>query len=78
MPRLGLAISKKCAKRAVDRNRIKRIVRESFRLHRREGMPALDLVVLCRRDAIDAPNERLFASLSSHWKNLRDQTCVGC
>ena len=30
-PRLGLAISKKHAKRAVDRNRIKRIVRESFR-----------------------------------------------
>ncbi len=32
-PRLGLAISKKCAKRAVDRNRIKRQFRESFRLN---------------------------------------------
>jgi len=32
-PRLGLAISKKSAKRAVDRNRIKRVFRESFRLH---------------------------------------------
>jgi len=29
--RLGLAIAKKRAKRAVDRNRIKRVARESFR-----------------------------------------------
>lgn len=31
--RMGLAIAKKRIKRAVDRNRIKRLVRESFRQH---------------------------------------------
>ena len=31
-PRLGLAVPKKQIKTAVDRNRFKRIVRESFRL----------------------------------------------
>ena len=30
-PRLGLAISRRSAARAVDRNRIKRLVRERFR-----------------------------------------------
>ena len=49
---MGLAIAKKCARRAVDRNRLKRLVRESFRLERL-GLPGLDLVVMCRRDAVD-------------------------
>jgi ribonuclease P protein component len=42
--RLGLVVGKKLLKRAVDRNRVKRIVREQFRL-RRSGLPAYDLVV---------------------------------
>lgn len=43
-PRLGLVVGKKQLKRAVDRNRVKRIVREQFRLHRAE-LPACDLIV---------------------------------
>lgn len=42
--RLGLVVGKKLLKRAVDRNRVKRVVREQFRL-RRAGLPAVDLVV---------------------------------
>ena len=42
--RLGLVVGKKQLKRAVDRNRVKRIVREQFRL-RRANLPAVDLVV---------------------------------
>ena len=42
--RLGLVVGKKQLKRAVDRNRLKRIVREQFRL-RRAALPAYDLVV---------------------------------
>lgn len=48
-PRLGLAIAKKRAKRAVDRNKIKRIARESFRAHQME-FAGLHLVVM-NRDA---------------------------
>ncbi|MCK6390003.1 MAG: ribonuclease P protein component [Azonexus sp.] len=43
-PRLGLVIGKKLLKRAVDRNRVKRIVREHFRLQR-SHLPACDLIV---------------------------------
>ena len=42
--RLGLVVAKKLLKRAVDRNRVKRVVREQFRL-RRSALPAVDLVV---------------------------------
>ena len=42
--RLGLVVGKKLLKRAVDRNRLKRVVRENFRLRRLE-LPAYDLVV---------------------------------
>jgi ribonuclease P protein component len=43
-PRLGLVVGKKLLKRAVDRNRVKRVLREQFRL-RRAGLPACDLIV---------------------------------
>ncbi len=52
-PRLGLAIAKKNIKRAVDRNKIKRIARESFRLQQ-HTLIALDIVVLARREAATA------------------------
>jgi len=42
--RLGLVVGKKLLKRAVDRNRCKRVLREQFRLRRGE-LPACDLVV---------------------------------
>jgi len=50
--RIGLVVGKKQFKHAVDRNRVKRIVREQFRL-RREALPAFDLVV--RLHAKQAP-----------------------
>ena len=42
--RLGLVIGKKLLRRAVDRNRVKRCIRERFRL-RRSDLPACDLIV---------------------------------
>jgi ribonuclease P protein component len=46
-PRLGIAISRKCSRSAVVRNRIRRIIRESFRLCRHE-LGGVDLVFLGR------------------------------
>jgi ribonuclease P protein component len=42
--RLGLAITKRVAPRAVDRNRVKRIVREVFR-HAAPRLGAVDVVI---------------------------------
>ena len=42
--RLGLVVGKKQLKRSVDRNRVKRIIREQFRCLR-SSLPACDFVV---------------------------------
>ena len=68
-PRLGLAISKKNAKRAVDRNRIKRIVRESFR-HRQQGLSIADFVVMAKPVTKNSSKAELFKSLQQHWSRL--------
>jgi len=65
-PRLGLAIAKKNIKKAVHRNVIKRAVRENFRIQQ-ENLGNLDIVVLARREAVDAPQELLKKSLEKHW-----------
>jgi ribonuclease P protein component len=46
--RLGLMISKRYLKRAVDRNYLKRILREIFRHHHRD-LQGFDIVVMLRR-----------------------------
>jgi ribonuclease P protein component len=71
-PRLGLAVAVRVAGGAVARNRIRRIIRESFRLHQRE-IPALDLVVSARARARDASGESLHASLAVLWKKVSEQ-----
>lgn len=68
--RLGLAIRKKNCPGAVKRNRLKRIVRESFRTHR-EQLQGLDVVVLNQPQAAAACNKTLFDSLHRHWQRCR-------
>jgi len=70
--RLGLAISKKNAKRAVDRNRIKRIIRESFRLNL-QTLPPIDMVVMAKPVTKNADNQQIFYSLEQHWNKLRQK-----
>ena len=72
-PRLGLAIAKKQIKKAVDRNVIKRIIRENFRLQHQLGN--VDIVVLARKEAVDVPCELLRKSLEWHWHKLVNR-CV--
>jgi ribonuclease P protein component len=68
--RLGLAVSRKTARRANRRNRIKRVIRESFRHAAARGLPAADVVVIARRDADQTPGASLHASLERHWKRI--------
>lgn len=71
-PRLGLAIGRKVTLRAVGRNRIKRLARESFRAEQAD-LPPLDIVVLARPAAAAADNATLWASLARNWKRLRQR-----
>lgn len=73
-PRLGLAISKKCARRAVDRARLKRVARESFRLNRFR-LGGWDIVVLCVSNAPMLSNLCLFDSLARVWATIEKQAC---
>lgn len=70
--RLGMAISKRVVKTAVERNRIKRIVRESFRHHQNQ-LAGLDIVVMCREGVIKANNRKLFDSLNRHWHRITER-----
>ncbi len=76
LARLGLAISKKCARKAVERNRIKRIVRESFR-HNKHCLRGLDLVIVGRKGP-EKGERRLFTeSLRHHWQVVSER-CRKC
>jgi len=68
--RLGLAVSRQVDKRAVGRNRLKRVIRESFR-HRFAGPgPVVDFVVLPRAESATICNRQLFQSLEKHWERV--------
>lgn len=67
-PRLGMAVAKKKLKRALDRNRVKRIIRESFRCE--ASLSGVDVVVLPRETCRNATNAELRASLHKHWSRI--------
>jgi ribonuclease P protein component len=71
-PRLGLAVAVRTAGNAVARNRIRRIIRESFRLHQLE-LPCVDVVVSARTAARSASAPALRASLAALWKKVGEQ-----
>lgn len=67
--RVGLIFAKKNLKKAVDRNRIKRLTRESFRHHKHE-LPAVDIVVLGRRGLAELDNAGVYRILGKLWSRL--------
>jgi len=71
-PRLGLAVNSKLAGGSVARNRIRRVVRESFRLHQHE-LPAVDIVVSARPRAREAANSELRAAVEELWSKVKSQ-----
>ncbi len=68
-PRLGLVIAKKHVRLAVERNRIKRQIRESFR-HRQALLAGLDVIVLARKGMDDLTNHQLSEQLEQQWQRL--------
>lgn len=67
--RLGLAVGVRAAGNAVNRNRVKRVVREAFR-HIHQELPAVDLVVNARPAAGKASNADMTASVMVLWDRI--------
>lgn len=67
--RLGMAISKRRVKLSVTRNRLKRIVRENFRLTQQNCNA--DYVVMAGKQGAIGTNQQLRESLEKHWGLLK-------
>lgn len=68
-PRLGLSVAARMLKRAVERNRVRRVIRESFRIHQHR-LPAVDIVVGVRNPVREANNSQLRESLERLWQKI--------
>jgi len=69
--RLGLAIVARTVGNAVSRNRVKRQVREQFRLQR-DALPPVDIVISARQGARGAAAPELRAALQRLWKQINE------
>jgi len=68
-PRLGLVIGKKSVKLAVQRNRLKRLMRDSFRLNQ-HLLAGLDIVIVARKGLGEIENPELHQHFGKLWKRL--------
>jgi len=67
IPKLGIVISKKKVRLAVNRNRCKRIIRESFRTHQKL-LAGLELVVCARYGLDKLSTTDLHERLQHQWQ----------
>ena len=74
-PRIGLVIGKKSVKLSVERNRIKRQLRETFRLHQLE-LTGWDIVVIARKGLAELDNAELAKQFAKLWRRLSRSTPV--
>jgi ribonuclease P protein component len=71
-PRLGIIVAKKNVRLAVNRNRVKRLLRESFRIHKRE-IPCYDIVMLAKHSSNNADAEKISKELQYVWRKLKQK-----
>ena len=62
--RVGITVSKKLGK-AVIRNRVRRRIREAYRLNESQFLPGWDIVIVARSRAVDVKFQKLNDSLLS-------------
>ncbi len=72
-PRLGLVIGKKNIAKAVHRNRVKRLFRESFRQNQ-HLLKSLDIVILARSGLGSLENNQISQQIDQLWRDLLEKT----
>lgn len=70
--RVGLVIAKKHIKRAVQRNRVKRLIRESFRYNQHQLLK-IDAIVLSRNGMADLDNPAIYKMLNQLWQKIQNK-----
>lgn len=70
--RLGIAVAKRHFKKAVDRNRIKRKIRESFRVQQELG--SKDIVIVVTSKLREDKQCSIDSALSEIWKQLSEHS----
>lgn len=68
--RIGVVIPKRYNPHAVTRNRIRRVIRESFRHHQTQ-LGQLDLVIQVVKPLNNVVNTNLYEDLSAQWQQLK-------
>jgi len=68
-PRLGLVVARKNVRLAVRRNRIKRVVRETFR-QEQPRLGGIDIVFLARKEIDTLSDEALYLLLREKWRGV--------
>ncbi|MCL4163064.1 UNVERIFIED_CONTAM: hypothetical protein GTU68_032395, partial [Idotea baltica] len=69
IPRVGITVSKKVAKQAVARNRIKRQIKEFYR-HHKQSLLAIDLVITAKPSCAKASDIERQQSLEHLWEKI--------
>lgn len=68
--RLGIIAGKKHLRRAVDRNRVRRIIRESFR-ENMQKLKGLDLIVMIRSSCNTKDTKALRNDIDNLWPSIQ-------
>lgn len=67
--RIGITVSKKIGN-AIQRNKIKRLIREHFRMNRDKIAEFMDIHVIAKKKAAEIPADMIFESLDSMFKKI--------
>ncbi|MBW5803036.1 ribonuclease P protein component [Coxiella endosymbiont of Ornithodoros amblus] len=71
--RLGVVTSKCNVRKAVWRNRVRRVVKEAFRT-RKKKLPAFDIVVVAKASSVEVGNKELYQCINKLFTQLERQS----
>lgn len=75
-PRLGMVVAKKNIRLAVDRNRVKRAARETFRQFQHQ-LDAVDIIFLARKGLAELTPKQQALLLEKSWRKLQSRLSQG-